>query len=63
MRYEYLVASPTTLLSLAKDLKQQNHTYDLIEIEFNNFNSYWRGKKGIALQVSREAYLSLHTQK
>jgi hypothetical protein len=63
MSYEYLVASPTTLLSLAKDIKQQGNTYELQEIEFKEHNSYWNGKRGLTLKVTTETYLNLFNSK
>jgi len=57
---ETLVASPSTLRSLAKSIRENGFTYEIKRITWKNFNRTWNGYRGLSLVVSREAYLSLY---
>lgn len=54
-----LVASPSTLRSLGKTLREKGHSYSIERGTWKNFNRSWCGFKGLAIHCSNEAYNSL----
>lgn len=54
-----LVGPPSCLRSIAGTLRKRNRAYRIERIEFKNYNSIWKGHRGIGLRVAIDTYESL----
>lgn len=57
---QLLTGTIPCLRSICKTLRTMNEPYEIKQIEFKNFNSYFNGRRGIGISISWETYLKLH---
>lgn len=55
-----LVAYPETLRSIAKDLREKGLKYRVEKLDFKNYNSAWKGYRGLGLRVTIDDYNKLY---
>lgn len=60
MNTELLVASPETLRSIARDLREKGIIYHIERVIFKNFNHSWKGYAGIGLRITNEDYHKMY---
>lgn len=56
---ELLLASPSLIRKMASQIREKNIPYQVERVEFKNYNSSWRGYKGLGLRVAIDDYEKL----